>query len=112
MRTPEQIEAIAPLSDRSAQRFPRLSEPQLSVVKRFAATDARTFAPAESLFEPGQQGAPTWFLLAGSVDLFGRDGLDQESALRELDSGQFTGTRRSDRLCRDGARCGAVAHSN
>jgi len=91
MRTPEQIEALAPAADRSAQRFPRLRETQLSIVKRFAHDPARSFAPGESLFEVGDHCVPTWFLLSGSVEAFGRDGFDDVTALRELESGQFTG---------------------
>jgi len=91
MRTPEQIEALAPAADRSAQRFPRLRETQLSMVKRFAHDPARSFAPGESLFEVGDHCVPTWFLLSGSVEAFGRDGFDDVTALRELESGQFTG---------------------
>ena len=41
MRTQEQLEAMVPASDRSAQRFPRLREAQLDVVKRFAGTEPR-----------------------------------------------------------------------
>jgi thioredoxin reductase (NADPH) len=91
MRTPEQIEAMVPVSDRSAQRFPRLRDAQLAVVKRFAEEEARSFAPDEFLFQVGDHAVPTWFLLEGSVELFGRDGLDDETPLRELESGQFTG---------------------
>ena len=49
MRTPEQIEAMVPISDRSAQRFPRLRETQLELVKRFANAEARRFAPGEKI---------------------------------------------------------------
>ena len=91
MRTPEQIEVMVPLSDRSAQRFPRLREEQLEVVKRFANTEPRRFSPRESIFQVGERGVPAWFLLEGSVELFGRDGLDQEISLRQIESGQFTG---------------------
>lgn len=91
MRTTQQIEAMVPAQDRSAQRFPRLTEAQLEVVKRFANTTARDFAPGEVLFQVGEQAVPAWFLLKGSVDLFGRDGLDEQTALQVLESGQFTG---------------------
>ena len=91
MRTPQQMEAMVPLSDRSAQRFPRLRAEQLEVVKRFANTEPRRFSPRESIFQVGERGVPAWFLLEGSAELFGRDGLDQEIALRHIESGQFTG---------------------
>ena len=91
MRTPEQIDAMVPLSDRSAQRFPRLREEQLEVVKRFANTEPRRFSPQENIFQIGQRGVPAWFLLEGSAEIFGRDGLDQEISLPRIESGQFTG---------------------
>ena len=52
---------------------------------------ARSFAPDEFLFQVGDRAVPTWFLLEGSVELFGRDGFDDETSLRQLESGQFTG---------------------
>ena len=91
MRTPDQIEVMAPISDRSAQRFPRLRAEQGEVVKRFADAEARRFAPGASLFEVGDRDVPAWFVLDGTATLFGRDGLDQESTLWELESGHFTG---------------------
>ena len=78
MRTPEQIETMVPVSDRSAQRFPRLRQEQLEVVKRFANIESRRFSPRESIFQVGERGVPAWFLLEGSAEVFGRDGLDQE----------------------------------
>ncbi len=91
MSTPESIAAIAPVSDRSAQRFPKLRDTQLEVVKRFAQSESRTFAPSEQLYELGDRDVPSWFIVEGSVELTGRDGLEQETALRRLESGQFTG---------------------
>ena len=87
MRTPEQIEAMVPISDRSAQRFPRLRETQLEVVKRFANVEARRFAPGDKIYEVGDRGVPSWFLLEGSAESFGRDGLDQEIAVRQNGQG-------------------------
>jgi hypothetical protein len=77
MRTPEQIEAMVPISDRSAQRFPRLRETQLELVGRFANAEARRFSPGEPIFQVGDRGVPAWFLLEGSAESFGRDGLDR-----------------------------------
>jgi thioredoxin reductase (NADPH) len=91
MRTRQQIEAMAPISDRSAQRFPRLREAQLDTVKRFAGTEPRRFSSRESIFDVGERVVPTWFVLEGSADLFSRDGLNQETPLRKLETGDFTG---------------------
>jgi thioredoxin reductase (NADPH) len=109
MRTPEQIEAMVPISDRSAQRFPRLRETQLELVRRFANAEARRFSPGEPIFQVGDRGVPAWFLLEGSAESFGRDGLDQEIALQELERGHFTGElhQLGDRPTLAGARAGA-----
>ena len=108
MRTPQQIESMVPAADRSAQRFPRLTDAQLEVVKRFADTEARTFSPGESMFQMGDRGVPAWFLLEGSVQLVGRVGVDEETTLHELESGQFTGElhQLSDRPALAGAVAG------
>ncbi|HYM27941.1 MAG TPA: FAD-dependent oxidoreductase, partial [Steroidobacteraceae bacterium] len=92
----------------SAQRFPRLREAQLEVVKRFAHQGARAFAPGATLFNVGDREVPAWFVLEGAVDVFGRDGFDQETTLRRLESGQFTGElhQLSDRPTLAGARAG------
>ena len=82
---------MVPASDRSAQRFPVLRDAQLEVVKLFANAATRSFAPAELLYDVGQLGVPAWFVLEGGIDLFGKDGLEQTSALRSLEVGQFTG---------------------
>jgi thioredoxin reductase (NADPH) len=91
VRTPQQIEEMVPVSDRSAQRFPRLREAQLELVRRFAETHERNFAPGEALFSVGERAVPTWFLLRGSALISGRDGLNQPIELRTVESGEFTG---------------------
>jgi thioredoxin reductase (NADPH) len=108
MRTPQQIEAMVPTSDRSAQRFPLLREGQLETVRRFANTEARRFAPGEAIFEVGERAVPAWFLLEGTADLVGRDGLDQQIPLRQLEAGHFTGElhQLTERPALAGARAG------
>jgi len=91
VRTAQQIEDMVPTSDRNAQRFPRLREAQLDVVRRFAETHERKFAPGEIIFNVGERAVPTWFLLSGSAQISGRDGLNQPIELKALESGQFTG---------------------
>ena len=91
MRTVEQIEALIPLSDRSAQRFPKLREEQLAVVQRFAESEPRRFAPRAPLYRAGDRTVPAWFLLEGTVELAGRDGLDQDIPIHDLSAGHFTG---------------------
>ena len=91
MRTPDQIEAMVPASERGAQRFPQLRKAELDVVQRFANDEARKFAPEEVIFQVGERNAPAWFIFEGSVDVFGRDGLNREVDIQKLQSGQFTG---------------------
>ncbi|HEY4212178.1 MAG TPA: FAD-dependent oxidoreductase [Steroidobacteraceae bacterium] len=109
MRTPEQIEAMVPASDRSAQRFPVLRDAQLEVVKLFANAEARRFAPGESLYDVGQRGVPAWFVFEGGIDLFSKDGLEQTNALRSLVVGQFSGElhQLTERPTLAGAKAGA-----
>jgi thioredoxin reductase (NADPH) len=108
MRTAEQIEAIAPAADRSAQRFPLLSEAQLATVRRFADAEPRTFAPGQWLYETGERGVPAWFLLEGTTEIYGRIGSDEEIELRTLEAGQFTGElhQLADRPALAGAKAG------
>jgi len=91
MRTAQQIEAIAPLADRQAQRFPRLRDAQLEIVRRFAEGPAREFSPGQSVFQVGERDVPAWFVMKGSIERFGLDGLDQQTSLQTLEAGQFTG---------------------
>src|SRR6202012_4857349 len=108
MRTPEQTDALVPPSDRSAQRFPRLTGAQLATAARFAISDPKAFQPGEILYQPGDLNVPSWFLLSGSVENFGRDGLDQETIIQRLDAGQFTGelNQMGDHPCLAGSRAG------
>jgi thioredoxin reductase (NADPH) len=110
MRTAEQIEEMVPLNDRSAQRFPRLREAHLDVVRRFSQAQERNFAPGESVFNTGDRGVSAWFLLKGSAVISGRDGLNQPIELQKLESGQFTGEIHQ--LTGGPALAGAVAGSD
>ena len=91
MKTAEQIEIMAPSADRAGQRFPRLDTQQLAAARRFTEGAACHFDAGTLLFEPGQCHVPTWVIIEGEADLFGKDGLEHESALRTLSAGQFTG---------------------
>jgi thioredoxin reductase (NADPH) len=108
MRTPDQIEALFPASDRASQRFPRLSEPQLNLVGRFRDVEPQTFGPSEPIFEIGDKCVPAWFILKGSATLFARDGFDNEAMVEDLLPGQFTGELHAlgDRPTIEGAKAG------
>ena len=109
MRTPEQIEAMVPIADRSAQRYPQLRDAQLDLVRRFTEAEPRSLSPNESLFDVGDHAIPAWFVLEGTVDLFGRDETDRQTVERKLERGQFTGElhQLTGRPTLDGARAGS-----
>jgi thioredoxin reductase (NADPH) len=91
VRTVEKIESLAPSSERSAQRFPKLRDEQLAVVTRFAEAEPSRFAPSQEIYRAGDRAVPAWFLLDGSASLFAHDGFDQHVPIQELSAGQFTG---------------------
>src|SRR5208283_299018 len=73
------------------QMFPVLNATQITTARRFASGPERRFAPGESVFAIGEQGAPSWLVLDGAIDVLRRDGLSQEAVITTLGPGQFTG---------------------
>lgn len=76
---------------RGYQMFPVLDGARVETALRFASGPERHFAPGEMLYDHGQQGAPAWLVLSGSVDITRRDGLDREAPVVTFGPGQFTG---------------------
>lgn len=76
---------------REPQMFPVLDHPQIEVARRFAADEARRFAPGETLYSYGDRNIPAWLVLEGSIALTRRDGLHPEARITALHAGQFTG---------------------
>ena len=76
---------------RREQMFPVLGGAQIETARRFASGPARSFAPGEGVFEVGERQAPAWLVLAGSVEVVGRDGLHHETAITTHGVGQITG---------------------
>jgi thioredoxin reductase (NADPH) len=76
---------------RRHQMFPVLDPAQIATAKRFASGAARSFAPGAVVFEVGERQAPAWLVLAGSVEIVGRDGLDREVAITTHPAGHITG---------------------
>jgi hypothetical protein len=83
MRTPEQIEALVPVSERNAQRFPRLREAH-SRASRSVLGLRRGTLQLEKSFDVGDRSVSTWFLLKGSAELFSRDGFETAPNVRRL----------------------------
>ena len=82
---------MSTLDDRHHQMFPRLDAARVETALRFASGPERRFAPGELLYDIGEEGAPSWLVLAGSVHITRRDGLNAEAAITTLGPGQFTG---------------------
>lgn len=76
---------------RDHQMFPVLDTDQRETAKRFASGPARTFAPGEPVYAIGEQGAPAWLVLAGSIKVSRRDGLSHDAPITVHGVGQFTG---------------------
>jgi thioredoxin reductase (NADPH) len=85
-----------------------LREAQLGHRQAVCPRPGAHLCPWRGLFQDGEHCVPTWFLLSGSAELFSRDGLDEETSLRELESGQFTGelNELADRPSLTGAKAG------
>ena len=76
---------------RRHQMFPVLDTAQVETAKRFASGEKRSFAPGEVVFAVGERQAPAWLVLAGTIEVVGRDGLDQEVAITTHGAGHITG---------------------
>ncbi|KAB7646379.1 FAD-dependent oxidoreductase [Polymorphobacter fuscus] len=76
---------------REHQMFPVLDAGQMAIAQRFASGAEQRFAPGESVYDIGEQDAPTWLVLAGSIDVVRRDGLDRLAPVTTHHVGQFTG---------------------
>lgn len=79
------------LDTRAYQMFPVLTDAQIATARRFASGCARQFAPGESLYVIGEQGAPAWLVLEGTVEVVRRDGLNQEAVITTYRAGQLSG---------------------
>jgi thioredoxin reductase (NADPH) len=82
---------MSTITERSHQMFPTLDAARVETALHFASGPARAFAPGETLYDYGAEGAPAWLVLAGSVEVSRRDGLSHEASIATLGPGQFTG---------------------
>jgi len=69
------------MHNREHQAFPVLNAAQIASARRFASGPERYFAPRESVYAIGEQGAPAWLVLQGSIDVVRRDGLTHEAPI-------------------------------
>jgi thioredoxin reductase (NADPH) len=79
------------IGGRDHQMFPVLSSPQIEAARRFASGPETRFGPGETVFGMNLRDAPAWLVLAGTIDVFRRDGLNREALVTSHDIGQFTG---------------------
>ncbi len=79
------------VASREHQMFPVLDADQIETAKRFASGPARKFAAGEQVYAIGEQGAPAWLVLAGSIKVIRRDGLTHEAPITSHGVGQITG---------------------
>jgi thioredoxin reductase (NADPH) len=79
------------METRRHQMFPVLDPLQIETAKRFASGKAQHFAPGAVLYEVGEQHAPSWLVLEGSIDVTQRDGLDRQAPITTHRVGQISG---------------------
>lgn len=79
------------LDSREHQMFPVLDAGQMETARRFASGPERTFAAGEKVYAIGEQGAPAWLVIAGTIDVVRRDGLSHEAPITTHGAGQLTG---------------------
>ncbi|HEX7874352.1 MAG TPA: FAD-dependent oxidoreductase [Sphingobium sp.] len=76
---------------REHQMFPVLTCAQIETARRFASGPPRDFAAGETIYAIGEQDAPAWLVLDGTIDVVRRDGLSREAAVTTHGEGQITG---------------------
>lgn len=82
---------MSTLLTREHQMFPVLSAAQIETARRFASGPVRHFAAGEIVYAIGEQGAPAWLVLEGTIEVIRRDGLSHEAPITKHGAGQFTG---------------------
>lgn len=80
-----------PAGPRDGQMFPVLSPDQMAFVRRFCSGEEREFAAGDEVFSVGQIGVPAWFILDGSLEAIGHEGLSRRELLVSHGRGQFSG---------------------
>ncbi|MET3723596.1 FAD-dependent oxidoreductase [Sphingomonas trueperi] len=79
------------LDTRRHQMFPTLDIAQVDVARRFASGAERHFEPGEVLYAIGERNVPTWLVTGGSLEIWRRHGLGQETQAIVYGAGQFSG---------------------
>ena len=82
---------MSTLTTREPQMFPVLNAAQIETARRFASGPARHFSAGEQVYAIGEQHAPAWLVLEGSIEAMRRAGLSAEAPVTTHRAGQFTG---------------------
>lgn len=82
---------MSTIATRDHQMFPVLTAAQITSARRFSSGPVRTFAAHETLYAIGEQDAPTWLVLTGTIEVVRRDGLSHEAPITTHSPGQFSG---------------------
>jgi thioredoxin reductase (NADPH) len=82
---------MSTLDLRQPQMFPVLDKAQIAVARRFASGGEKRFAAGEIVYDIGEQDAPAWLVLDGTIDASRKDGLSQRAFITTHGPGQFTG---------------------
>lgn len=98
------------LSTRRDQMFPVLNPHQVETAIRFASGPPQRFEAGEFVYKVGDQTAPAWLVLDGSMDVFRHEGLSHEAPITTHGVGQLSGevNQLSGRPTLAGARAGAA----
>jgi thioredoxin reductase (NADPH) len=73
------------------QMFPVLTAAQIRAAEQFASGAARRFEADEVVFDVGQRDVPAWLVLAGTLQIWQRDGRGREVPITIERPGQFSG---------------------
>ncbi|HVQ72872.1 MAG TPA: FAD-dependent oxidoreductase [Bradyrhizobium sp.] len=79
------------LEARRYQMFPVLDAAQVEAARRFSSGPEKRFGPGECAYAIGERGAPSWLVLAGTMEITRRDGLRNEAVVTTYGIGQFSG---------------------
>ncbi|VWX54320.1 FAD-dependent oxidoreductase [Novosphingobium sp. 9U] len=82
---------MSTLDTRHDQMFPVLDARQIETARRFASGPAQHFGSGEQVYAIGEVGAPAWLVLAGTIDVVRRDGLNHEAAITTHGAGHLSG---------------------
>ena len=82
---------MSSLGTREHQMFPVLDAAQIATARRFASGAETRFDPGQTIYAIGEEDAPAWLVLHGTIHVVRRDGLHHEAPITTHGAGQLTG---------------------